>query len=217
MFTSRQDAGHRLGALLVERHVQADRVLGLARGGVVVAAGVARALHAPLDVLLVRKIGHPQYREFALGALAEGNVVVWNEPALRASPVPPEALEAVLEEERRTLQAQRRTLAAGRTLDLNGQRVVLVDDGLATGSSMEAAVASARRHGAARVIVAVPVASDTAFQHLSRVADEVQAVLVDPDFTAVGAYYARFPQTTEEEVLALLRAGRSPRPPQPGT
>jgi len=215
MFTSRQDAGQRLAALLLERNVRADRVLGLARGGVVVAAGVARALHAPLDVMLVRKIGHPHYREFALGALAEGNVVVWNEPALRSSPVPPEALEAVLEEERQTLQAQRRTLAAGRILDLDGQRVVLVDDGLATGSSMEAAVASARQHGAAHVIVAVPVASDTAYEHLRRLADEVHAVLVDPDFTAVGAYYARFPQTTEEEVLALLREGRTPRSPHP--
>jgi putative phosphoribosyl transferase len=204
MFASRQDAGLKLGRCLQEQGVRADLVLGLPRGGVVVAAEVARALHLPLDVLLVRKIGHPRQREFAVGALAENGVTVLDEKVIGTNAVVRAELEAVIEEEKERLRDyQARFHPAGAPV-LAGKTVLLVDDGLATGATTEAAVLSVRKQGALSIVVAAPVASTQAVERLARVADEVRVLQMDPDFEAVGRYYDAFAQTTDEEVLELL-------------
>ena len=186
--------------------VEVDLVLGLPRGGVVVAAEVARVLQRPLDVLVVRKIGHPRHREFAVGALAEPDVVILDEGSLGRNPIGRSQLDEVIAEETERLGQYRKQFHRGGTPDLAGKSVLLVDDGLATGATTEAAVAAARRQNARKVIVATPVASAGAMHRLKRVADEVRALLVDPCFEAVGQYYEEFSQTSDEEVLALLQA-----------
>jgi predicted phosphoribosyltransferase len=205
VFASREEAGQRLGQHLRNEGAEADLVLGLPRGGVIVAAEVAHALHCPLDVLIVRKIGHPWYREFAVGALAEPDVVVLDESVVGRNPLLRGELEQVVREETARLRAYQSRFHQG-TPDLADKIVLLVDDGLATGATMEAAVLSARKQNARKTIVAVPVASTNAVDRLQRVADDVIALLVDPDFDAVGRYYNSFPQTSDEQVLELLRA-----------
>jgi putative phosphoribosyl transferase len=208
MFASREDAGLRLGVCLQEQRVRADLVLGLPRGGVVVAAGAAHALHLPLDVLVVRKIGHPWHREFAVGALAENGVVVLDENAVGSNPKVRAELEGVIQEEKERLRSYQARFHPKGAPDLRGKAVLLVDDGLATGATTEAAVLSARKRDASTIVVAAPVASTTAVDRLARVADEVRVLCVDPDFDAVGRYYDVFSQTTDEEVLEVLRVKR---------
>jgi putative phosphoribosyl transferase len=205
-FASRTEAGHRLGHYLFEQGVRADLVLGLPRGGVMVAAEVARILKSPLDVLVVRKIGHPGHREFAVGALAEESTLVLDEEVINRTGVLPADLESVLAEEtERLIEYQARFLRANRP-QLKDKIVLIVDDGLATGATTEAAVRSAKNRGAVQVIVAAPVASNNAVERLARVADKVIALIVDPEFDAVGRYYRSFPQATDEEVQAILSA-----------
>ena len=207
MFASREDAGLTLGRSLREQAVRADVVLGLPRGGVVVAAGVARVLHLPLGVIVVRKIGHPWHREFAVGALAEGGVTLLDESAIGPDPQIRAELEAIIEEEAARLHAYQSRFHPLGAPSPAGKSVLLVDDGLATGATTEAAVLSAQKQQARAVVVASPVASPSAVERLARVADEVRVLCVDPDFVAVGQYYDAFAQTTDEEVLNLLRSG----------
>jgi predicted phosphoribosyltransferase len=206
MFASREDAGRRLGRLLKEEGVEADLVLGLPRGGVVVAAEVAHILNLPLDTLIVRKIGHPLHREFAVGALAENGVVVLDEAVIEKTPLIHAELEQVIEEENQRLLEYQAKFHRQLALEVSGKTVLLVDDGLATGATTEAAVRSVQKQRGRKVIVAAPVASTHAVERLERVADGVCALWVDPDFEAVGRYYEAFSQTTDEEVLELLRA-----------
>jgi len=210
-FASRQDAGRRLGKFLRERGISADLVLGLPRGGVVVAAEVARELKLPLDVLVVRKIGHPMQREFAVGALAEPEVLILDEMALSGFPVARSQLDRVIAEETLRLKAYRSRFHGSVAPSLKDKTVLLVDDGLATGATAEAAVLSAQQQRACRIIVAAPVASTSALAKLERAADEVVALAVDPDFAAVGQYYDNFAQTTDDEVVALLSDAASRR------
>jgi putative phosphoribosyl transferase len=205
-FTSREEAGRRLSEHLRNKGVQADLVLGLPRGGVVVAAEVAHRLHLPLDVLIVRKIGHPLQREFAVGALAEGGVVVLDERVIGNNPRIRAELEAIIEEEKQRLQSYQTRFHRPDLVKLAHKAVLLVDDGLATGATTEAAVLSARKQAARSVTVAAPVASTNAVERLARVADEVIVLWVDPYFDAVGSYYEVFSQTTDEEVVDLLKA-----------
>ena len=206
VFASREDAGLKLGRLLQDQGVRADLVLGLPRGGVVVAAGVARALHLPLDVLLVRKIGHPWHREYAIGALAENGVIVLDEGAIGSNALIRAELEAIIQEEKERLRSYQARFHPEGAPALAGKTVLLVDDGLATGATTEAAVKSVRKQDARTILVAAPVASTNAVERLARVADEVRVLRMDPDFEAVGQYYDVFAQTTDEEVLELLRA-----------
>lgn len=212
-FASRNEAGEHLGRYLAEHEVRADLVLGLPRGGVIVAAGVAHHLQCPLDVLVVRKIGHPAHREFAVGALAEDGTVVLDEAVIERTGVSRGALQQVLAEETARLDQYARLFLRPHRPSLDGRVVLIVDDGLATGATTEAAVRSARNRGAARILVAAPVASDNAVQRLERSADAVLALVVDPNFDAVGRYYRSFPQTTDEEVCAILAGSRSPGQP----
>lgn len=205
MFASREDAGRRLGQELLDTGVQADIVLGLPRGGVVVGAEVANILRIPLDVLIVRKIGHPLHREFAVGALAESDIVVLDESIVGRNPLIRFQLKQVIAEEQERLQKYGETFHRDGLPDLSGRSVLLADDGLATGATTEAAVEAVKRKGARRVIVAAPVASTNAVDRLRRVSDDVRILLIDPDFDAVGRYYDSFSQTTDEEVLDLLQ------------
>ena len=204
-FASRQDAGRRLGQHLKEQNVGVDLVLGLPRGGVVVAAEVARLLKCPLDVLVVRKIGHPMHREFAVGALAEPDVVIFDKASLSEIPMARSQLDKVVAEEIVRLREYRQRFHRSHVPVLSDKIVLLVDDGLATGATAEAAVLSARQQSARRIIVGAPVASTNAVERLRRVADDVLVLVVDPDFAAVGQYYDEFSQTSDEEVVALLR------------
>jgi len=172
---------------------------------VIVAAEVAAALKRPLGVLVVRKIGHPWCREFAVGALAEGGVVVLDQDSIEPTPGIEAELNAILREEQQHLAAYQARFGFACRENLAFKSVLLVDDGVATGATMEAAVQSARRRKARTVTVAAPVASTSAVERLRRVADELEVLCVDPDFAAVGRYYESFPQISDEEVLKCLR------------
>jgi len=207
-FQDRVDAGRQLAALLVK---YADRphaiVLGLPRGGVPVAFEVAEALHLPLDVFIVRKIGVPGHEELAMGAIASGSVRVLNEEVIRQLRIPRETIDEVSAYEAEEILRRERVYrddlppprAAGRT-------VILVDDGLATGSTMKAAVAALRKRGAARIVVAVPVAPRSGCEEFRRIADEMVCVKAPEDFHAVSMWYEHFLQTTDEEVRDLMTA-----------
>jgi predicted phosphoribosyltransferase len=206
IFPSREEAGRELGRHLANLGVQADVVLGLPRGGVVVAAQVARILQRPLDVLVVRKIGHPRHREFALGALAEHGVVLLDNAAMEKSRVVRADLDGIIAEETNRLVAYQNKFHCAGSPSLSGRTVLIIDDGLATGATMEAAVMSAESQMTGKVFVAAPVASAHAVERLRTVADEVITLFADPGFTSVGRYYSDFPQTEDAEVLALLKS-----------
>jgi putative phosphoribosyl transferase len=210
-FRDRADAGRRLATALSE---YADRpdvlILALPRGGVPVAFEVARALHAPLDVFLVRKLGFPGHEEFAMGAIASGGVRILDGEVLRMFNVPVDVIEQVTEVERRELERRERQYRDGRPLpDVEGHTVILIDDGLATGSTMRAAVAALRKEAAKKIVVAVPVAPPETCEALSREVDDIICAITPEPFRAVGLWYADFSQTTDEEVRELLaRAAR---------
>ncbi|MGC3959815.1 MAG: phosphoribosyltransferase family protein [Verrucomicrobiota bacterium] len=205
-FHSRFEAGQLLGKRLRSADATADLVLGLPRGGVVVAAEVAHCLDCQLATLVVRKIGHPQHRELAVGAIAEPDIVVRDEESLRWNPPSAAALHAVEAEEMERLRRYQKLFHSTGLPELKGKEIWLVDDGLATGATMEAAVRAARKRHATRVKVAVPVASSNALTRIAQLADDVVALEVDAGFLAVGRYYEEFRQVTDEEVVSLLRA-----------
>ncbi len=208
-FRDRHDAGRRLAALLTRFRDEQPVVVGIARGGVPVAAEVARALDAPLDVALVRKIGAPRNPEFAIGALAEGGVQVLSEALVRALGLSPVELRAMLARVERELAERLRSYrSAEPAIDLTGRTAIVVDDGLATGRSAQAAVRSLRRRGAARVILAVPVAAPESVRTLAQEADEVVCVETPADLWAVGYWYEDFRPTPDEQVTRLLIANR---------
>ena len=189
-------------------------VLALPRGGVPVGYEVARALEAPLDVFVVRKLGVPDREELAMGAIASGGVVVLNDDAVRGLGIPPEVIEQVATRERAELQRREHEYRQNRPLpDVTGKTVVLVDDGLATGASMRAAVVALRQRNPARIVVAVPAAPAPTCAELAKVADEVICTTTPSPFHAVGLAYWDFTQTTDDEVRQLLRAAWSPQSP----
>jgi erythromycin esterase-like protein/predicted phosphoribosyltransferase len=219
-FRNRAEAGRRLTERL---HWYGGRddviVLALPRGGVPVAYEVARALDAPLDVFLVRKLGVPGHEELALGAIATGGVRVLSKPLIESLDIPPEWIEAIDARERRELERRERAYRDGRPPPvLAGQTVILVDDGLATGSTMWAAVHAVRQEEPARVVVAVPVADPDVCQSLRRAADDVVCLVTPKPFVAVGGWYEDFGQLGDDEVRALLaRARRPPEAAGPGS
>lgn len=204
-FAHRVEAGQLLAQRCESLRDEGDLlVLALPRGGVPVAAPVAKRLHAPLDVLVVRKLGHPGQEEFALGAIASGGVRVMGEPT-GYRPVSAQELDAVVEREQAELLRRERAYRGAKPpLRLQGRHVVLVDDGLATGATMMAAVRAARAGDARRITVAVPVASQEALAAVAALADDVICLRVPEPFHAVGLWYRDFDQTSDAEVLRLL-------------
>lgn len=206
LFRDRREAGRLLAGRLASRGGWPDAVvLALPRGGVPVAAEVAMALGAPLDVFLVRKLGVPSQPELAMGAIASGGLRVIDPGVLAACGVSPAELEAVTVSELRELERRERAYRGGAPpLAVRGKTAVLVDDGIATGSSIRAALAALRRMGPARVVVAVPVAPPSTLRELEDLADEVVCVAAPRSFRAVGEFYQDFEQTTDAEVRRLL-------------
>lgn len=214
LFQDRRDAGRVLASLLRRYRGRPDVVVvGLPRGGVPVAYEIAMALGAPLDVFLVRKLGLPGREELAMGAIAGGGVIVLNEDVVRALGVSPETVQQVAEREGRELLRREQVYREGRPPpDLMGRTVVVVDDGLATGASMRAAVEALRRRRPAEIVVAVPAAPESTCRELGVLADEVICATTPSPFVAVGMSYWDFTQTTDEEVQELLRAASRSRP-----
>jgi putative phosphoribosyl transferase len=207
LFRDRTDAGRQLAARL-ERYAGRDdvTVLALPRGGVPVGYEVAEALGAPLDVFLVRKLGVPGHEELAMGAIASGGVRVINDAAVRYLDLTPEVIDQAAEREGKELERRAQAYRDGRPApDVRGRIVILVDDGLATGSTMRAAVEALRTLGPARVVVAVPVGSPDVCQAFREVADDVVCGREPEPFYAVGAWYNDFTQTTDDEVRDLLQ------------
>jgi putative phosphoribosyl transferase len=207
MFRDRRHAGRLLGERVRALGLSRPIVLGLPRGGVVVAAEVAQALGAPLDVLVVRKLGAPGNPELGIGAIAEGGVSVLNESLIARLGVRPRDLEAVTQREARELERRTAAYRRGRApLELGGGTAVVVDDGLATGYTARAAVAAARRRGASSVVLAVPVAAPETVREFAPLVEAVVCVEMPEFLYAVGASYADFSQTRDEEVERLLAA-----------
>lgn len=206
-FADREEAGQVLAEQLGKYKFQDDViVLGLARGGVPVAFEVARALEAPLDVFIVRKLGVPGHEELAFGAIASGGVDFLDQETIDAVGLSPTEIQQALTVARHEMELRERIYRQERhSVDVEGKTVILVDDGIATGSSMRAAIFALRKMRADRVVVAVPVAPPMTCQRLQNDADEVVCVYAHDPFYAVGAFYNDFSQVNDEEVVELLR------------
>ncbi|WP_164700558.1 phosphoribosyltransferase [Modestobacter sp. KNN46-3] len=210
-FRDRADAGDHLARPLDHLRAAGPVVLGLPRGGVPVAVPVAAALAAPLDVLVVRKLGVPGQPELAMGAVGEGGVVVLEERVLRVARVVDADLARVRDDQQAEVDRRVRLFREVRPrVPLAGRTVVLVDDGIATGSTARAACAVARAQGAARVVLAVPVCSPDAVPALTAATDELVVLSSPPGFRSVGQAYADFRATEDDEVLDLLRRAAQP-------
>jgi predicted phosphoribosyltransferase len=210
-FRDRADAGRELATLL--RHHAGDPgvlVLGLPRGGVPVAREIAAALGAPLDVFVVRKLGVPGHEELAFGAIATGQTLVLNEDVVRALRITGGVIDAVAAQEGRELERRERAFRGDRApIDPTGRTVILVDDGLATGATMRAAVRALRDRGADRLVVAVPVAAPQACAEFQTDVDEIVCAMTPDPFEAVGLWYEDFSQTSDAEVQEILREAGS--------
>jgi predicted phosphoribosyltransferase len=213
VFRNRTDAGRQLAERLSHYAGRDDViVLALPRGGVPVGYEVAEALGAPLDVFIVRKLGLPGHEELAMGAIASGGVRVLNDRVVGAFRPSDKVIQSVEAEERRELERREREYRGGRPpLDVRGKTVILVDDGLATGSTMRAAVAALRRLGPARIVVAVPVGAAETCEEFTEEADEAICAQEPTPFYGVGMWYEDFSQTTDEEVRELLAHGTGVR------
>jgi len=207
VFADRFEAGRLLASRLQEFANRDDVVvLALPRGGVPVGFEVAKALRAPLDVFVVRKLGVPGQEELAMGALASGGVILLNRSVIQALGIPQDMIEAVIAKEQKELERREREYREGRPpIDVRGRTVILVDDGLATGSSMRVAAAALRQKDPAQIVVAVPVASAQTCAEFEKEVEKVVCAVTPEPFWAVGQWYRDFSQTTDEEVRELLR------------
>jgi len=214
LFRDRTHAGQVLAEKLQEYAGRPDvLVLGLPRGGVPVAYEVARALRAPLDVFIVRKLGAPGQPELAIGAIASGGVRVLNPEIIRVLGISEREIEELTARERLEIEHRERLYRGDRPpLEVAGRTIILVDDGLATGSTMRAAAAALRRGGPAKIVVAVPVAAQATCEVLAAEVEQVICTTTPEPFFAVGQWYDQFTQTTDEEVRELLAASTSQPP-----
>lgn len=206
-FVDRADAGWRLAAMLSAYAHRPDVLaLALPRGGVPVAYEVARALDAPLDVFVVRKLGVPGHEELAMGAIASGGVRVLNRDVIESLKIPPEVIDRVTARELQELARRERAYRGDRPpLEVAGRTVILVDDGVATGSTMRAAIAALRQRHPARLVVAVPVAAPSTCRELGEEVDDIVCALTPEPFYAVGLWYQNFSETTDDEIRDLLQ------------
>ncbi|GIW34132.1 phosphoribosyltransferase [Meiothermus sp.] len=211
-FKDRNQAGELLAQRLVELGYDQEPhllVFGLPRGGVPVAYPVALRLRAPLDVWVVRKLGTPGHEELAMGAIASGGGRVLNQEIVESLQISADTIAAAEQQQRAELQRREQLYRGNRPFpNLSGQTVLLVDDGLATGATMKAAIAAAQAQHPKRLVVAVPVAPPDTVAEIQALVDEVVCLQTPAFFQAVGLWYEHFPQTSDEEVLALLQAAR---------
>lgn len=206
-FSDRRVAGRMLGERLAAEPPPHPVVLGLPRGGVPVAAEIAAALGAPLDVLVVRKVGVPWHPEVAMGAVGEGGATVWNDAVIAAARASPREVEQAAARERTEVEQRVARFRDGRpAVDLRGSTAIVVDDGVATGATAKAGCRIARERGASVVLLAVPVAAPDALLALGDVANGITCLHAPGGFMAVGMHYVDFRQVDDEEVVALLRA-----------
>jgi putative phosphoribosyl transferase len=205
-FLDRYDAGRRLASALSNYADRSDLlILALPRGGVPVAYEVARALHAPLDVFLVRKLGFPGHEELAMGAIATGGVRIIDQQIVQMFGISDEAIDRVTATEQRELERREQLYRDGRPApDVKGRTAILIDDGLATGSTMRAAVQALRQEGARKIVIAVPVAPPETCEAFRDEVDDIICAVTPEPFRAVGIWYADFSETTDDEVRELL-------------
>jgi putative phosphoribosyl transferase len=207
MFHDRADAGKKLAERLKEKIAGEGLVFALPRGGVVVAKEVADALRLPLDVLVVRKIGAPGNEEFAIGAVGEDGEPIINDELVGTSDITPTYLDRSIEKERKEVVRRVKAYRSGEPADVKGKTAIIVDDGIATGMTVEAAIETLRKRGAARIVVAAPVGAKDSIETLRNSADEVIVLHIPDQFFAVGQFYQNFPQVTDDDVRrALVKA-----------
>ncbi|MBN1205391.1 MAG: phosphoribosyltransferase [Myxococcaceae bacterium] len=219
-FLNREEAGRQLASRLLKYKAEAPIVLGLPRGGVPVAYEVAQALEAPLDVWVVRKVGAPGFQEFGLGAVAEGGIVYLNPESLEeVGASSGEVREIVLKKSAEVAERVQRFRGGRPSPPIEGRTVIIVDDGIATGGTVRAALQSLRMGRPGKLVLAVPVAASQTLEELQRLADDVVCLFDTPALYAIGAWYEDFQQVPDEEVVRLLelaRGGTSPEAPVQG-
>ena len=211
MFQDRAEAGRKLAERLAHYSNRPDvLILALPRGGVPVAFEVAEALKVPLDVLVVRKLGTPGQEELAMGAIASGGVRVLHDEVVRTWGISPREIEAITAKEQKELKRREQAYRGDRPFpDLHGRTLIVVDDGIATGTTMRAAITALAKQSPARLVVAVPVAPPSTYEELKREVRDVICLLMPEPFFGISLWYKRFPQTSDEEVRDLLeRAAR---------
>lgn len=206
IFKDRADAGKKLAVIMKKFAGQTDTiVLGLPRGGVITAQVVANELKLPLDLLIVRKIGSPSNEEFAIGALSQDGQIFLDEDTIKLYNISPEHIEKTTKSEQLEADRRQQLYRQGRApLNLKHKTAILVDDGIATGATMQAAILSVKAHGASRIIVAIPVIASDSLKTLQGLADEVFYLDAPFFFGAVGSFYSDFSQTTDEEVIKIM-------------
>lgn len=201
-FENREDAGQQLSTLLIEKNITADCIITIPRGGIPVALVVAKSLHLPLKLILVRKLGHPINSEFAIGAITEKNILVHNDTFIKEGH--PE-IAAIIKKERKRINEMK--LKFNHEYDYSSTKyknVILVDDGIATGTCIELAIEELRKNGVKTITVATPVCPFNAYQHIKKIADETICCIVAQQFTGISAFYHNFEQLSDDQVKNLL-------------
>lgn len=201
-FENREDAGTQLATLLAEKNIVADYVITIPRGGIPVAMVIAKTLHLPLKLILVRKIGHPINSEFAIGAVSEKNILFHNDVFIKEQH--PEITALIQKERKRILDMKIKFDHQIEFNNIKHKNIILVDDGIATGTCIELAIQELRKNGVKKITVATPVCPFNTYQQLKKVADETICCIVAQQFTGISAYYHDFEQLTDESVVSLL-------------
>ncbi len=201
-FENREDAGQQLSTLLIEKNISADCVITIPRGGIPVALVVAKSMHLPLKLILVRKLGHPINSEFAIGAITEKNILVHNDSFIKEGH--PEIAAIIKKERKRIIEMKQKFNHEYDYPTTKYKNVILVDDGIATGTCIELAIEELRKNGAKTITVATPVCPFNTYQHIKKIADETICCIVAQQFTGISAFYHNFEQLSDDQVKNLL-------------